>query len=91
MTNYSRGANFERRCIRHLTKEGWDCARTAGSHGAADIWAARGGEFMFVQCQIDNYFEVGKVAAVTELAQRHGAQSWLAWRDNKKLIMKQVY
>lgn len=88
MTAYSRGSNFERRVIRHLMKEGWDCARTAGSHGAADIWAARAGEFIFIQCQIDNYFIPAKVSALEELAHRHNAQAALAWRENKKLVLK---
>ena len=91
MTQYTRGANFERRVIRKLVKDGWDCARTAGSHGAADIWAARAGEFMFIQCQIDNYFEPAKTEALIDLAHRNNSQAWLAWREGKKLVMRRVY
>ena len=39
MTNYSKGANFERSICADLTQRGALCVRAAGSHGIADVIA----------------------------------------------------
>lgn len=90
MNKYRKGYNFERRIVKHLIAEGYDCARTAGSHGAADIWAARAGEFIFIQAQTDPYFPPAKIEALREMAQRHNAQARLAYTDKGKLIFKDL-
>lgn len=43
-TNYARGRAAEYRTIRLLEAAGYTCARTAGSHGCADViaWNAQG-------------------------------------------------
>ena len=48
-TNYARGRAAEYRTIRLLEAGGYTCARTAGSHGCADViaWNAQG--FRLVQ------------------------------------------
>ena len=37
MTNYSKGANFERRVKRYLESCGYYVVRSAGSHGVLDL------------------------------------------------------
>lgn len=37
----SKGADFERLCRKELEACGWTVARSAGSHGPADLWAIR--------------------------------------------------
>lgn len=45
MTNhYARGADRERQLVARLKDDGYAVTRTAGSHGAADLWAKRRGE-----------------------------------------------
>jgi len=89
---YTAGANFERRVIKHLEAKGWDCARTAGSHGFADIWAIRDGELNFIQCQTDKYFAPAKREAIIDAARRNGCIALLCWRgDKKEICMEQVY
>lgn len=41
MSTASRGAAREHRVKRQLEAEGWAVTRGAGSHGEADLWAAR--------------------------------------------------
>jgi Holliday junction resolvase len=41
MSTASRGANRERQVKRQLESEGWAVTRGAGSHGEADLWAAK--------------------------------------------------
>lgn len=41
MSTASRGAAREHQCKRLLESEGWAVTRGAGSHGCADLWAAK--------------------------------------------------
>lgn len=50
-TNYSRGAEFERKVARDLEGHGYVWVRSAGSHSPADILALRVGETLAVQCK----------------------------------------
>lgn len=90
MNEYRRGANFERRVMRHLEKEGWFCFRSAGSHKPADVIAFRCGEVMLIQCQLDSYFAPAKKQALYSLAEDNKFQAWLAFREGKKLMMIQA-
>ena len=47
MTNYSRGAAFERRIKKDLEKRGYYAIRSAGSHGLIDIAAFKGDIVLF--------------------------------------------
>lgn len=51
MTNYARGADFERRVGKALTAEGFEVFRSAGSHGKADLCAVKPGQVLLVQCK----------------------------------------
>lgn len=88
---YQAGANFERRVVKELEAQGWDCFRSAGSHGYADVIALKAGEIRLIQCQLDNYFPPAKREVLIDGARRNGVQGFLAWREGRKLIMEQVY
>ncbi len=49
MSRYAAGASAERDLIKLLTTRGWRCIRTAGSHGEADVAAARSGVRFLIQ------------------------------------------
>jgi Holliday junction resolvase len=49
VTQYERGRSKEYRTMELLRSEGWVVARSAGSHGPVDIFAAKGGMIMLVQ------------------------------------------
>ena len=51
MTNYSRGAYYERKTKKTLEDEGYVSLRTAGSHGSFDIIAFNGSIVRFIQCK----------------------------------------
>jgi Holliday junction resolvase len=46
MSTASRGAALEHRAKRLLEKEGWAVTRGAGSHGCADLWAAKAANYI---------------------------------------------
>ncbi len=52
MTQYRRGADFERRVAEHLTTDGYLVLRAAGSHGHADLVALKAGQVLLVQCKL---------------------------------------
>lgn len=54
--NYARGTALERLVCERLEMLGWLTVRAAGSHGPADVWAAKPNEFheprlLLVQCK----------------------------------------
>lgn len=49
---YRRGANLEREVKKYYESIGYIASRSAGSHGAADVWATNFEELVFVQCKI---------------------------------------
>lgn len=49
--NYRKGRSFEYRCMDKLRKKGWDCIRSFGSWGPADIRAFRDGVMLYIQCK----------------------------------------
>ena len=53
VTNYKRGADFERRAQKFLERIGYAVVRSAGSHSPADLVAMRHGEMVCVQCKRD--------------------------------------
>jgi Holliday junction resolvase len=48
-SNYRRGRSREYDTMTSLKKEGWMVARSAASHGAVDVFAARNGKVLLVQ------------------------------------------
>lgn len=54
MTNYARGADFERKVQAHLESEGYVTVRSAGSKGAVDVVALKQGETLLVQVKRSN-------------------------------------
>ena len=60
MTNYSRGADFERRVVKELTATGYYAMRSAGSHGIVDVvalcttdmWGRGDVHDMLIQCKL---------------------------------------
>lgn len=90
MTNYSKGANFERRLVKHLRSQGMRAHRTAGSHTPIDVIAGADGKCYAFQCQLDKYFEPAKIEALKEEAKQFGAVPYLAWRDGGKLVIKEL-
>lgn len=48
-TLYVKGREKEYRVMQLLKREGWVVSRSAASHGAVDVFAAKGGRLLLVQ------------------------------------------
>jgi Holliday junction resolvase len=48
-TRYEKGRAREYKTMAILKKDGWKVSRSAASHGAVDVFAAKGGRILLVQ------------------------------------------
>ena len=90
--NYANGRSFEYRVILALTKAGYHCVRSAGSHGVVDIVALMmdhgaclyGWGHVLVQCKRSGALPPPERNALFGLAMRTGALPVMARMPNKK-------
>ena len=90
MSNYDRGANFERRCQKRLEKEGWFVIRSAGSHSLIDLAAFKGGEVILVQCKTDGKLSINEREQLKELARMTCCQVFMLSRQGNKMISEGI-
>jgi Holliday junction resolvase len=92
MTNYSRGANFERAIVKDLEAKGYWCMRSAGSHGPVDVIAiatsllGRPQRRLMVQAKIDGKISKHDRSTLFELASRHHCEPIVADRPKRGMI-----
>jgi Holliday junction resolvase len=91
--NYEKGRSKEYAAIYALRKEGWMVSRSAASHGAVDVFAARDGRILLVQVKS------GKARATKEELEelvswgRHSngdAEVWY-YKGRGKVVKRRVY
>lgn len=92
MTNYSRGANFERRVVRWYEEQGCDpVIRSAGSHGVSDVTAFFNGVIIFNSLRLDNYWSPVEREAFEAVVIENDAVGRYVWRDDKRrIVFKEV-
>ena len=90
MSNYDRGANFERRCQKRLEKEGWFVIRSAGSHSLIDLAAFKAGEVILVQCKTDGVLSVAERQQLVELGRETGCPVFLRKRQGRKIASEEI-
>jgi Holliday junction resolvase len=82
MTQYSRGADFERKVGKDLQAHGWFSNRSAGSRGVIDLMAvAPGPEVLFIQCKRDGRLSIEDRRDLYNLALAFHATPILAYND----------
>jgi Holliday junction resolvase len=94
--NYVNGANFERKVKKHYEDLGYYVIRSAGSHGVADLVCLKPSwweetpitEIILVQCK--TYKGWDRQKAVIELADKLRATAIYAYREKRKLVLKEL-
>ncbi len=87
MSQYARGARFERAAKAHLESAGYVVIRAAGSHGEADLVALRaGGSPLLVSCRINGKLGPLEREALHDAAKRAGGYPVLACRPARGRI-----
>lgn len=91
MTNYQRGAIFERRVKARLEACGYFVLRSAGSHSPVDLCAFKPeGWPLFVQCARDGHVGRQKWASIAGAASRSNALAVVASVDGRRRLIFRV-
>ena len=86
MTNYARGAQFERMVVADLRKHGYIAERVAGSHSPADIHAFKDGSVMFVQCKRDGRLATDEWNAFIDYCEKASAVPVMASKEQRCIV-----
>jgi Holliday junction resolvase len=88
VTNYARGANFERTVKRDLESRGYFVIRSAGSHGVVDLMAF-GPKYptWFIQAKINGVMSPAERRGFFECAKRSEAWAVRASRPKRGAIL----
>lgn len=87
MSNYTRGAYFERSVMKRLSALGFYCVRSAGSHGVFDIVALlRDKTPLMIQCKTNGRIDPAERQALWLEAVKADALPVRARRVNKNTI-----
>lgn len=87
--NYANGAKAERLAMSDLRRAGWECVRSAGSHGAVDVVAWNDTAARLIQVKKDAYISrderealqalIAPANATVEIWRRAGAGRTRRW------------
>jgi Holliday junction resolvase len=83
MTNYSRGADFERAVKAYLEQEGYFVVRSAGSHGVVDLLALSGAGHLAVQCKINGQLAPNDRKRLMDICRECRLTPIKAWRPKR--------
>lgn len=68
MTNYAAGTRFEHRVRDHLTANGYQVVRSAGSKTKIDLIALKPGQILLIQCKRNGQLPAAEWNALVTLA-----------------------
>ena len=91
MSKYSKGANFERYVRQHLRNQGYVVFRSAGSHSPADLIAAKGGEWLLIQCKVDGNFPSKQRDILKLLGEELQCRVGLAYKGEDKNLVLELF
>jgi Holliday junction resolvase len=86
VTQYSRGATFERLVKADLEFKGYFVQRSAGSHGPCDLLALRLDDQLAVQCKTNGKLPPAERTKLLALAKVCHLKPVLAWRPKRGVI-----
>lgn len=91
MTNYQRGANFERRVCKWYEAQGFDTIRSAGSHGTVDVMATFARLWIANTLRLSNYWSPVEREEFEAWCRRNYCEGRYVWRDkSNKIQFKEV-
>jgi len=79
MSQYAKGAYYERQLKHKLEKEGWFVVRAAGSKGIIDLLAVRKGESMGIQVKKGKRLTLTERKALEELRKASGIKIFVVY------------
>jgi Holliday junction resolvase len=92
MTQYSRGADFERRVKAHLEAHAWLAKRIAGSRGKVDVVGiGPGPTVVLIQCKTNARLSKADRWALLEEALPFNCVPILAYKDGKEIKYLELF
>jgi len=90
MTQYARGAAFERRVFKWYESQCFDAIRSAGSHGVVDVLAVLNGMWIPNTLRLSNYWSPVEREEFEAYCKRNKCIGRFVWRDKGKIQFKEV-
>lgn len=90
MSQYSKGANFERRVKKHFEDDGWYVIRAAGSKGLFDLICFKAGMIFAIQVKLDGVLSRNEREQMAEWGRSHLIPVLLASRDGQEIMFETV-
>ena len=91
MSNYARGAAFERRVQSLMEQLGYCTIRSSGSHSPADIWCAkRDKPLLLIQCKISGYVGVHEWNEFYDFCNQAGARPIVAEKVRGGAVYREI-
>ena len=81
MSQYARGANFERRVCRWYEAVGHDTIRSAGSHGVVDVLAVLNGVWIANTLRLSNQWSAVEREQFEDWCKRNRCIGRYIWRE----------
>lgn len=90
VSEYRRGADFERKVVLDYKARGWEAHRCTGSKGIYDIWAHKLGEVHLIQCKLTG--RIGKAAKeqLRMMAEENKFRAFIATNDRGTIVMEEL-
>jgi len=86
LNNYKRGRNAEYVIKQKFEKEGYVVIRSAGSHGPADLIAARDHEIILIQVKTNGYLSKAEKEKLKEWAKHFGGKPVVAKKKGRRWV-----
>ena len=87
MSQYSKGANFERLAQKFLEDEGAFVIRSAGSHSPVDLIALWNEDCPWlIQCKLDGSLSAKEAQTLTILAGDKSCKAFMATKQGKDIV-----
>lgn len=90
MSNYTRGADFERRVRDRYRKLGYFVIRSSGSYSPIDLAVFKGGEVKLIQCKLDGRLDPVERAQLQDLARETVCRVLLISNRDHKLVSEEI-
>lgn len=90
MTNYARGATFERAVLHDMERHGYHAIRAAGSHTPADVYCIGNGRVVYIQCKLDGRLRVAEWNEFLAYCSEVGAVPIVAYKEPRTITYKRI-
>ena len=90
MSEYRRGADFERKVVNDYEARDWTAHRTTGSKGVYDVWAHKMGEVHIIQCKLTGRITKLAKEQLRCMAEENKFRAFIASNHKGTIVMEEL-